>query len=176
MIDVMNRCYADQFPKSTRFVSVIPTNIFGPEDNFSLADSHVLPGMMHRCYLTMEAGEKEFSVWGTGSALRQFVFSEDLGRLFLWVLDHYDEAEPLILSVPEEDEVSIGTVAQTLIECLGFQGHLVFDCAKADGQHKKTADNSKLMRLHPDFKFTPFKEALQKTCDWFKANFETCRK
>ena len=176
MIDVWCRSYASQHPEGTRFVSVIPTNVFGPHDNFSLSDGHVLPALMHRCLLAVQQGHPEFVIWGSGRPLRQFIFSEDLGRLFVWVLDRYDAREPIILSVPEEDERSIGDVARQLVECFGYEGKLVFDTSKADGQFKKTADAGKLRALYPEFEFTPFPEALQQSVDWLKANFETCRK
>lgn len=173
MIDVMNRCYAEQY--DCKFVSVIPTNIFGLHDNFSMESGHVIPGLIHRCYLNMQTGE-DFTVWGSGKPLRQFVFARDLGRLFLWVLENYSELEPIILSVSEAEEISIGELAQLIAEAMDFKGKLIFDTSKADGQFKKTADNSKLMRLHPEFRFTPIRDALRETCLWFKENYDVLRK
>lgn len=107
MVDVLNRAYADEY--HCLFTSVIPTNIFGPHDNYSIEDGHVLPGLMHKCYLAKQNNE-DFVIWGTGKPLRQFIYSVDLGRLFLWVLRQYDSVDPIILSVGEEDEVSIKEV------------------------------------------------------------------
>jgi GDP-L-fucose synthase len=90
---------------------VVPTNVFGPHDNFSIEDGHVLPGLMHKVYLAKQAGTP-LTVWGSGSPLRQFIFSEDLAKLFVWVLRSYESVEPLILSVGEADEVSIKTAAE----------------------------------------------------------------
>ena len=84
--------------------------------------------------------------WGTGAPLRQFIFSEDLAKLFIWTLRHYEEIEPIILSVPEEDEVSIKDVVEMVAEACKFKGKIVFDTTKADGQFKKTACNDKLKR------------------------------
>ena len=107
MIDVINRCYHLQH--GCMFTSVVPTNIFGPHDNFSIEDGHVLPGLMHKCLLAKQkqaAGEEaSFVIWGSGTPLRQFIFSEDLGALLVWALREYDSIEPIILSVPEEAEV-----------------------------------------------------------------------
>ena len=107
MIDVINRCYHLQH--GCMFTSVVPTNIFGPHDNFSIEDGHVLPGLMHKCLLAKQkqaAGEEaSFVIWGSGTPLRQFIFSEDLGALMVWALREYDSIEPIILSVPEEAEV-----------------------------------------------------------------------
>ena len=178
MIDVVNRCYKEQY--GCNFTSVIPTNIFGPHDNFSIEDGHVLPGLMHKCYKAkakMASGEAgDFTIWGSGSPLRQFIYSEDLGALLVWTLRHYDSCEPLILSVPESAEVSIKEAAMAVVEGMKYKGPVVFDTSKSDGQYKKTACNDKLMGLYPEFKFTPFSEAVAKTCEWFEANYGTARK
>ena len=89
---------------------------------------------------------------------------------------HYDSCDPIILSVPESDEVSIKEAALSVVEGMKYTGPVTFDTTKSDGQHKKTACNDKLMRLHPDFKFTPFREAVAKTCEWFEANYASARK
>ncbi|KAJ3238597.1 GDP-L-fucose synthase [Chytriomyces hyalinus] len=173
MIDVMNKMYNEQF--GCQFTSVIPTNIFGPHDNFNLEDSHVIPGLMHKCYLA-KLNKTPFVIGGTGAPLRQFVFSEDLAKLFVWVLREYTEIAPIILSVPEQDEVSIKFVAESIAEAMQFDGPIVWDSARSDGQYKKTASNEKLMRKLPGFEFTPFKEALKKSVDWFIENYQHARK
>lgn len=179
MIDVLNRCYNEEY--GCHFTSVVPTNIFGPHDNFSISDGHVLPGLMHKCYLAMQAQEsgaraEPFTVWGSGTPLRQFIFNEDLGALMIWVMRSYESIDPIILSVGEEDEVSIKHAALAVAEGMGYNGEVVFDTSKSDGQHKKTASNAKLLSLYPDFKFTPFDDAVRQTCAWFKENYETARK
>jgi hypothetical protein len=98
----------------------------------------------------------EFTVSGSGSPLRQFIYSHDLAKLFLWTLREYNSIEPIILSVPESNEITIKTVAEEIVKSLDFQGPVVWDTSKADGQYKKTASNDKLMSLIPDFEFTPF--------------------
>jgi len=173
MLDVQNRLYNEAY--GCKFVSVIPTNIYGPHDNYNLEDSHVIPGLIHKCHIAKEKGT-DFVVWGSGKPLRQFIYSEDLGSLFVWVLHNYEQLEPVILSVGEEDEVSIGDVAKLVAEAMNFKGKLIFDTTKADGQFKKTASNKKLMSLNPTFKFTPIKEAVQKSVDWFEKNYKEARK
>ncbi|XP_031725601.1 GDP-L-fucose synthase isoform X1 [Anarrhichthys ocellatus] len=157
------------------YTAVIPTNVFGPHDNFSIEDGHVLPGLIHKAYIAQKEG-KPLVVWGSGTPRRQFIYSLDLARLFLWVLREYPEVDPIILSVGEEDEVSIKEAAEAVVQALDFKGGVVFDTSKADGQFKKTASNAKLRRYQPDFTFTPFKQALKETCDWFVTNYESARK
>merc|ERR1712113_542183 len=99
-----------------------------------------------------------------------------LAELTVWTLREYDSIEPIILSVDEAAEVSIKEVAEMVAEAMEFKGKLVCDTTKADGQHKKTASNKKLRTYLPDHKFTPIKEGIKKSVDWFVANYETCRK
>ncbi len=178
MIDVINRCYKEQY--DCNFTSVIPTNIFGPHDNFSIDDGHVIPGLIHKCYkskLKINNGEDgDFTIWGSGLPLRQFIYSEDLGELIVWVLRNYNSCEPLILSVPESEEVSIKEATVAVAEGMKYKGPILFDKSKSDGQYKKTVSNNKLTNLYPEFKFTPFREAVFKTCEWFEENYDIARK
>ncbi|KAF9988224.1 GDP-L-fucose synthase [Modicella reniformis] len=173
MVDVMNRGYHDQY--GCNFTSVIPTNVFGPHDNFHLVNSHVIPGLIHKSYLA-HSTKSPFIIAGTGKPLRQFIYSRDLAKLFIWTLREYKEITPLILSVPEEQEVSIKQVVDSIVKAMEYDIDYRFDTNKADGQYKKTASNKKLMDLNPDFKFTPFDVALDETVKWFKENYETIRK
>tara|TARA_A100001015_G_scaffold307761_1_gene404169 strand:- start:1073 stop:1594 length:522 start_codon:yes stop_codon:yes gene_type:complete len=173
MIDVMNACYKDEY--GCNFTSVVPTNIYGPNDNFSVEDGHVIPGLINKCY-NAKKNNTPFVIWGTGSPLRQFIYSHDLARLTIWVMRNYHSNEPIILSVGEEDEVSIKDVALAVADAMEFKGEVVFDTTKSDGQYKKTAANNKLKGLYPDFKFTSIKDGLKETCDWFVANYESARK
>jgi len=173
MIDVLNHCYKDQY--GSNFTSIIPTNIYGPHDNFNLEDGHVIPGLIHKCYMAKRDGT-DFTIWGTGSPLRQFIYSADLAELTVWTLRSYESVEPIILSVDEAHEVPIKEVAEMVAEAMDFKGKVVCDTTKADGQHKKTACNKKLRTFLPEYKFTPIKEGIKKSVDWFVANYETCRK
>jgi GDP-L-fucose synthase len=173
MIDVMNRCYNEEY--GCNFTSIIPTNIFGPHDNFSIEDGHVIPGLIHKTYLAKK-NNTDLTIWGSGRPLRQFIYSLDLARLTVWVLRQYHSPEPIILSVGEEDEVSIADVARYVAEAMHFEGNIVFDTTKSDGQYKKTASNHKLKSLYPDFQFTPIQQGLKEACEWFEAHYEEARK
>jgi len=175
MLDVLNKCYNRAYPNGCKYHSIIPTNIYGPYDNWNLQDSHVIPGLIHKCYLAKK-NQQPFVVWGSGTPLRQFIYSEDLGALTVWTLRHYNEFSPLILSVGEEDEVSIADVAKLIAATMNYTAGLQFDTSKADGQFKKTASNKKLLSLYPTFKYTPVKEALQSTIKWFEENYDNARK
>lgn len=174
MLEVLSRAYNEQHG-TTRFVCVIPTNIYGPHDNFHLEDSHVIPGLIHRCWLALLRDEP-FVVAGTGRPLRQFIHSEDLGRLILWSLFHYDSTEPIILAPSEE--VSIRWIAETIARLMGYKEAIVYDYDKSDGQYKKTADNTKLWSLLPEHerRFIPLEDGLRETVRWFVENHDRIRK
>jgi GDP-L-fucose synthase len=173
LIDTMNRAYAEEY--GCNFTSIIPTNIYGPHDNFSIQNGHVIPGLIHKCYIAKKEGTP-FTIWGSGTPLRQFIYSLDLAELTVWVMREYHSPDPITLSVDESAEVSIRDVALAVAKAMKFDGEVVFDTTKADGQFKKTACNKKLRGLRPDYKFISMEEGVQKAVDWFLENYETARK
>ena len=173
MLEIHSKSYNEQF--DTNFICVIPTNIYGPHDNYSLENGHVIPSLIHKCYLAKQE-QKDFVVRGTGKPLRQFIYSSDLARLLLWVMEEYEEKESIILSVSEKDEISIKDIAFEIAKCFHYEKYLVFNESYSDGQFKKTADNSKLLSYLPDFKFLSIKEGISNSVKWFVNNYETCRK
>jgi GDP-L-fucose synthase len=173
LIDTMNRAYAEEY--GCNFTSIIPTNIYGPHDNFSIQNGHVIPGLIHKCYLAKK-DNTPFTIWGSGTPLRQFVYSRDLAELTVWVMREYHDPTPITLSVDEEEEVSIKDVALAVAKAMQFDGQIVFDTSKADGQFKKTACNKKLRSLKADYEFTSMPDGIQQSVDWFVANYDSCRK
>jgi len=173
MIDTMNRAYASEY--GCNFTSIIPTNIYGKHDNFSIEKGHVIPGLIHKCHKA-KRDNTSFCIYGSGTPLRQFVYSRDLAELTVWVTREYNEPDPIILSVDEADEVTIKDVALAVAKAMKFEGKIEFDTSKSDGQHKKTACNHKLRKYRPDYKFTSISDGIQQSVDWFVKNYETARK
>lgn len=167
MLNVLNRAYNTQHGR--QYTSVIPTNIYGPHDNFHLEHAHVIPALIHKASL-----RDKLVVAGTGTPLRQFIYSEDLAKLLVWTLKHYHSTDPLILSVPAADEISIGDIAKLI--AAEFDIPVEYDPSKADGQYQKTACNVKLQSLLPEFEFTPIQVGITKTVQWFKENLDLIRK
>jgi GDP-L-fucose synthase len=191
MIDVLNKGYRDQFNKRSEgdvpvFTSVIPTNVYGPHDNFNLHDGHVVPGLINKVVTAVKEaesrGEKSavLTVYGSGKPRRQFVYSHDLASLILWVLKEYREVDPIILSVGEEDELSIQEVAEVITSAAtglyGISFTLKNETSLSDGQFKKTASNNKLRRYLPTFKFTAFSRGIRDSVKWFYDNYDSARK
>lgn len=163
IIEIHCRAYRENF--GDNFICITPTNIYGPHDNFDLENGHVLPSLIHKCYLAKDENS-DFIVRGSGSPLRQFIFSEDLAKLIMIVLEKHNE-DNIILSVPEDEEKSIETVSRIIAKTFDYESRIKFDTSYSDGQHKKTVSTKKLMSLVGDFPFTSLEEGIQKTVCWF---------
>ena len=170
MLEVQSRAYRDQY--GSNFVTVIPCNIYGPNDNFNLDSGHVIPSLIHKCYLAKQ-NNTDFEIWGTGKAYREFIYSKDVAYIAQWVLENYNECESLIIS-PDE-EISIATIAQEIAWRMGFEGNIVYNGMR-DGQLKKPSNNMTLKHLLPDYKFVPIEVGLRRTIEWFIENYEKARK
>jgi GDP-L-fucose synthase len=171
MVDIQIKSYREQY--GLNYKSVIPTNIYGTNDNYNLDNGHVIPSLIHKCYLARE-NKTDFIVWGSGKPLREFIFSKDVAELTEWVLDSYNENEPIILSTSEE--ISIKEVVEIIVEIMNFKGRVIWDTSKPDGQFRKPSDNSKLKNYLPNFKFTPLYEGLKQTIEYFENNYNILRK
>lgn len=171
MVDVQIRSYKEQY--GLNYKSVIPTNIYGPNDNYDILNGHVVPSLIHKCYLARE-NKTPLNIWGSGAPLREFIFSRDVAKLTEWVLEHYNENEPIILSTSEE--ISIKDLVGIVIEIMNFKGEVIFDSTKPDGQHRKPSDNTKIKSYLPNFKFTPIYEGLKETIDYFENHYNLLRK
>ena len=171
MLEVQSRAYRKQY--GVNYVCVVPTNIYGPNDNFNLEGGHVVPALIHKCYLAKK-NNTPLVIWGSGKPLREFVYSEDMGKLINWAALDYEEETPIIFS--NSEEISIKELVEAVVEAFDFQGEIIYDETKPEGQYRKPTDNSKLRSYLPDFEFTPIKEGVKKTVDWFVENYEDCRK
>ena len=171
MADVQIQAYREQF--GLNYFSVVPTNIYGPGDNYDLENGHVVPTLIHKFYLAKQNGE-DVKIWGTGSPLREFVYSQDVASLTEKLLLNYEGSEPVIISTSQE--FSIKELAETIAEIMGFEGDIVFETEKPDGQLRKPSDNSVVKTMFPDFSFTPLRDGLKKSIEWFTENYPNVRK
>ena len=170
MAEVQIRAYRDQY--GLNYFGVIPCNIYGPSDNYNLESGHVIPMLIHKMYLAKK-NNTEFKVWGSGTPLREFIFSEDVAKLTRLLYDNYDGSDPVILSTSEE--ISIGAVVEIIADLMEYDGDIIFDKTKPDGQHRKPSDNSIIKEMFPDFEFTPIREGLKKSISWFNENYPKVR-
>ena len=171
MADVQIRAYREQY--GINYTSIIPSNIYGPNDNFSLEHGHVMPMLIHKLYLAKQ-NKTDFTVWGSGKPLREFIYSKDIAKIAEWALFNYEGTDPLIIS--GDEEISIKDLVGLLVDEFKFKGKVVFDKTKPDGQLRKPSDNSKIKELIPDFEYTPFEQGIKETVNWFIENYEYSRK
>jgi len=172
-MDLLGRKYNAE--QGCLFTSVAPCNVFGPDDNFNIQQAHVMGAFINKANEAKKNGTA-FEIWGSGAALRQFVYSLDLAKLFIWAVREYEEEDPIIFAPDEVDEVSIRNVATMVLESIDFVGEVKFLTDKPDGQLKKTANNAKMRKYLPQFQFTPIRQAIEETVEWFVENYETARK
>tara|TARA_R100001082_G_C4358422_1_gene158084 strand:- start:1094 stop:2011 length:918 start_codon:yes stop_codon:yes gene_type:complete len=169
MLEVQTRAYNRQH--GLLYNCVTPTNIYGKHDNFNLQTSHVVPALIHKCYLA-KRDNTPFVVWGSGKPLREFIYAKDVAQLALWAL-HHPEHSNMILSTGTE--VSIKELVFEIVKAMDFKGDVIFDTTKPDGQFRKPT-RSTLTELLPDFKFTSLEKGIKETVDWFSAEYENCKK
>lgn len=160
----LKMCQAYNRQYGTRFIAAMPTNLYGPGDNFDLLDSHVIPALMRKCHEAKVKGAAEVKVWGTGTPRREFLFVDDLADACLFLMRNYQEGQ--IINVGVGQDLTILELAHLVAEVVGFQGQLVFDPSYPDGTPRKLLDVSRLRKLGWQAR-TPLKEGLQKTYDWF---------
>lgn len=143
-----------------RFISVMPTNLYGYGDNYHPRNSHVLPALLRRIHEARVEGRSEVEIWGTGTPLREFMFSEDLGAACYFLMQHYEE--PGIINVGTGEEVTILQLAGLISSVVGFQGRITFDTSRPDGTPRKLMDSSRLHALGFRHK-TSLKQGIEKT-------------
>lgn len=151
----------------TNYISVMPTNLYGPYDNFHIENSHVVPALIRRFYEAKENNASEVSVWGSGTPLREFLYSEDMADACIYLMEIYEGND--FFNIGTGKEITIRGLAELIKETIGYEGGLVFDSSKPDGTPRKLLDVSKLGKLGWTYK-TDLKCGIQKTYNWFKDN------
>jgi GDP-L-fucose synthase len=126
------------------FISVMPTNLYGPNDNYDLNNSHVLPALLRKFHEAKLEGRKEVVVWGSGSPKREFLHADDLADACLYLMDHYSDAG--LINIGTGEDLSIRELAEMIARITGFEGKIIWDSSKPDGTPRKLMDVSKLHR------------------------------
>lgn len=163
--------YARQYGKN--FISAMPTNLYGPHDNYDLRNSHVLPALIRKVHEAKQAGTKSIAVWGSGNPRREFLHTDDLADACVFLLNHYDQ--PDLINVGCGEDVTIRELAETVCDVLGFEGTLEFDPTKPDGTPRKLLDIQKIKSLGWSPKI-PLREGIANAYDWFIKNQSTARR
>lgn len=151
----------------TKFISVMPTNLYGPNDNFDLESSHVLPALLRKFHDAKIKGEKEVVMWGTGSPMREFLYVDDLADACVYLMNTYDGND--IVNIGTGEDIKIKDLAELIKKVVGFEGKIVNDTTKPDGTPRKLLDVSKLHSLGWKHKIN-LEEGIRKTYKWFLEN------
>jgi GDP-L-fucose synthase len=176
MMEVQCRLYNET--PGFNYQCIIPTNIYGPNDNFNLNDSHVIPGLIHKAFLHSSGNNNPFVILGTGLPKRQFIYSYDLANIIVRIVLENITEPLLICSTPVTDEITILDVAKLIGNLLHIKTVIPAETeiGNNDGQQIKTASPNKLLSLMPDLTFTPIEVGLEKTVNWFLDNYPNIRK
>jgi len=158
-------CQAYKKQYNTNFISVVPTNIYGPYDNFDLRTSHVIPGLIWKFHQAKVGKKEEVIIWGSGNPRREFLYVDDFADACLFLMNNYNQSE--IINVGYGKDISIRELASIIKEITEFDGVLNFDDTKPDGMPYKLLDISKINKLDWSVK-TDLKKGLKKTYTWFK--------
>src|SRR5438876_176375 len=159
------QAYAREY--GAKFISAMPTNLYGPNDNFDLETSHVLAALVRKAHEAKAQNEKQLIVWGTGKPRREFLHVDDLAAACLLLLEKYDSPE--IINIGCGEDVTIRELAELVCEVVGFDGKLVWDKTKPDGTPRKLLDVTRIRKLgwQPTI---PLRKGIAQTCEWFLAN------
>jgi GDP-L-fucose synthase len=172
MVDVMSRAYRQQY--GCNFITAIPNNLYGENDNFDLENSHVIPAIIRKVWEAKINKEPSIVCWGDGSPLREFTYSKDIARILIFLMENYDGPEPINIGCTEE--YSIKEIVEIICNIFEYTGEIVWDTNMPSGQHRKPSSNQKLLNLGWEKKwYTPLEEGLKTTCEWFKVNYPNVR-
>jgi GDP-L-fucose synthase len=165
MLLVQAQAYRQQYGFNT--IYLLPVNLYGPGDNFDPKSSHVIPSLIKKCVDANRLGSKEIVVWGTGKPTREFIYVEDAAEAIVLATERYNKGEPV--NIGSGIEISIKELVSLIAELTGFEGQVVWDTSKPDGQPRRRLDISRAEREFGFKAKTKFREGLRKTIDWYLA-------
>jgi GDP-L-fucose synthase len=160
-------CQAYVREYGANFISAMPTNLYGPNDNFDLMSSHVLPALLRKAHTAKQERQRELVVWGSGQPRREFLHVDDLAAACVFLLEKYDSPE--IINVGCGEDISIRELAELICDIVGFKGELAWDSTKPDGTPRKLLDVSRIHRLGWRHQIG-FREGITRTYEWFLEN------
>ncbi len=163
MLLVQGQAYRQQYGFES--IYLLPTNLYGPGDNFDLETSHVIPALIRKCLEARERGDRQMVAWGTGSPTREFLYVDDAAEGILLAAERYSKPDPVNLG--SGMEIRIKDLTELIAELVGFTGEIVWDSSKPDGQPRRALDTSRAEREFGFKATTPFREGLSRTVSWY---------
>lgn len=168
MLDIQTKLLSKHY--GSEYTSITPVTMFGPNDNWDPNDGHVVGALIYKCYQAKK-NSMPLEVWGTGNAVRQFVYSFDVARIMVELLKKKFESPETVIVTPDPG-TSIRTLVETIVKVMNFKGQITYNTSKPEGQNVRVLKSNRFQNLFPGFHFTPFEEALQNTVDWFLKNYK----
>lgn len=166
MLLVQGQAYRQQYGFES--IYLLPTNLYGPADNFDSASSHVIPALIRKLVEAKERNDQQVTAWGTGSATREFLYVDDCAEAIVLATEKYNEPDPV--NIGSGFEISIRDLTYLIAEMVGFEGGVVWDTSKPDGQPRRALDTSRAASAFGFKAQTDFRDGLAKTIEWFIAN------
>jgi GDP-L-fucose synthase len=167
MLLVQAQAYRQQYGFNA--IYLIPVNLYGPGDNFDLNNSHVIPALIRKCLEAKRAGASTVGVWGTGTPTREFLYVDDAASAIMLAAEHYEKPDPV--NVGSAEEISIRDLATLIAELTGFEGDIVFDPTKPDGQPRRKLNVERARREFGFSSHVPFRVGLKRTIEWVNATY-----
>ena len=164
MLLVQGQAYREQYGYNA--IYLLPTNLYGPEDNFDPASSHVIPALIKKCFDAIDRGDDSISVWGTGSASREFLYVDDAAEGIVLATERYNSPQPVNLGA--QQEVRIAELVPLIAEQTGFTGRIEWDITKPDGQPRRSLDTQRAREAFGFTAHTDFRDGLQRTIEWYR--------
>ncbi len=159
------QAYRQQYARN--FIAAMPTNLYGPNDNFELSSSHVLPALIRKCHEAKVSNARTVTIWGTGKPLREFLHVDDCAEACVYLMDHYNDEG--IVNIGVGQDLSIFELARLVKRVIGFQGDLEFDTSKPDGTPRKLVDVTRINNLGWRARID-LEDGISATYEWFKEN------
>lgn len=166
MLLVQAQAYRQQYGFNA--IYLMPVNLYGPNDNFDPASSHVIPALIKKCFDATKNNEPEIIVWGDGSPTREFLYVDDAARAIVMAMERYDG--PLPINLGSGFEISIKDLADIIVRHTGYKGKIVFDKSKPNGQPRRNLDNARAKELFGFQARVQFEEGLKQTIEWYKTH------
>ena len=170
MLDVHSRAIRQQH--DLNYITAIPNNLYGIHDNFDLENGHVLPAIIRKVHEAKLTGKPPV-FWGSGRSLREFTYADDIAKALLILIENYDGTAPV--NIGKTGETSIWSVVRNICKILEYDGKVIWDINKPEGQHRKPSSNDNFLKICPDFEYTSLELGLKKTCSWFMETYPDVR-
>ncbi len=170
MLEVHSRAIRQQY--GLNYVTAVPNNLYGENDNFDLENGHVIPAIIRKIHeSSISEASPEF--WGTGRAVREFTYSRDIAKALIWMVENYSDPQPLNIGNP--GDISIYDLVIKIHEIMGVEYRATWDLSKPEGQFKKPSSNERFTKLNPNFNYTDIASGLKNTVDWFLKEYPNVR-